>query len=330
MEIGIGDSVLREGKVMKSILIKNAKGTVLASTDAEKLTQKYDTINNFAIHRGDLHRVLLNEFPSANISLDKGCVDLNKTEDQMVLTFSDGTQTTADYIIACDGIHSVIRKKYFPKSTTRYAGYTCWRAVIDSIPESINTNETVEYWGRGSRFGIVPLTKNRVYWFACLNAPQKDDTMQKFQLDDLLFHFRQYASPVIDILNATKNEQLIWSDIIDIAPIDRFAFDKVVLLGDAAHATTPNLGQGACMAIEDSAVLANCVENYATVEEAFRQFELKRIARTTKIVNASRNVGMIAQWENSFLVALRDTAVRLAPNSVAERQMKFLMDVSFN
>jgi 2-polyprenyl-6-methoxyphenol hydroxylase-like FAD-dependent oxidoreductase len=330
MEIGIGDSVLREGKVMKTILIKNAKGTTLASTNAEKLTQKYKTINNFAIHRGDLHRVLLKEFPSANITLDKGCVDIRKNNSEMVLTFSDGTQASADYVIACDGIHSVIRKKYLPKSTTRYAGYTCWRAVIDHIPPSVNLEETVEYWGHGSRFGIVPLTNNRLYWFACLNAPQGNHIMRKFSIDDLLVHFGTYETPVVDILKGTRNEQLIWGDILDIAPIKRFVFDNVVLLGDAAHATTPNLGQGACMAIEDAAVLSNCLEDYDSVEEAFRQFERKRITRTTKIVNASRNVGKIAQLENLILVALRNAAVRLTPDSVAEKQMKFLMDVSFN
>jgi 2-polyprenyl-6-methoxyphenol hydroxylase-like FAD-dependent oxidoreductase len=330
MEIGIGDSVLREGKVMKSILIKNAKGSVLASTDAERLSHKYKTINNFAIHRADLHRVLLKEFPSENIKLDKGCVDVQQTNAEVMLTFSDGTQASADYAMACDGIHSVIRKKLLPKAAVRYAGYTCWRAVIDIVPESVDINETVEYWGRGSRFGIVPLINNRVYWFACLNAAQNDEMMHKFQKEDLLIHFKRYASPVTDILKATKNEQLIWSDIIDIAPIDRFAFDNVVLLGDAAHATTPNLGQGACMAIEDAAVLANCLENYPSVEEAFRQFESKRILRTTKIVNASRHVGRIAQWENPVLVAFRNSVVRMTPNSVAERQVKFLMDVSFN
>jgi 2-polyprenyl-6-methoxyphenol hydroxylase-like FAD-dependent oxidoreductase len=330
MEIGIGDSVLREGKVMKSILIKNAKGSVLASTDAERLSHKYKTINNFAIHRGDLHQVLLKEFPSENIKLDKGCVDVQQTDSEVTLTFSDGTQESADYVIACDGIHSVIRKKYLPKTAVRYAGYTCWRAVIDGVPESVSINETVEYWGQGSRFGIVPLTNNRVYWFACLNAAQNDETMRKFRIEDLLFQFKNYTSPVIDVLKSTKDEQLIWSDIIDIAPINRFAFDKVVLLGDAAHATTPNLGQGACMAIEDAAVLANCVENYASVDEAFRQFESKRIVRTTKIVNASQNVGKIAQWENPILVAFRNSLVRMTPNSVAENQVKFLMDVSFN
>jgi 2-polyprenyl-6-methoxyphenol hydroxylase-like FAD-dependent oxidoreductase len=330
MAIGIGDSVLREGKVMKSMVLKNAKGSVLASTDAEKLSHKYKTINNFAIHRGDLHQVLLKEFPSENIKLDKGCVDVQQTDSEVVLTFSDGTQASADCVIACDGIHSVIRKKFLPKSLMRYAGYTCWRAVIDFLPESVNVNETVEYWGKGSRFGIVPLTNKRVYWFACLNAPQNDSTMRKFRIEDLLFHFKRYTSSVTDILKATRDEQLIWSDIVDVAPIDRFAFDRVVLLGDAAHATTPNLGQGACMAIEDAAVLANCIEKYTSVDEAFRQFELKRIVRTTKIVNASQNVGKIAQWENPILVAFRNSLVRITPNSVAESQVKFLMDVSFN
>ena len=329
MEIGIGDSVLREGKVMKTILIKNAKGSVLASTNAEKLTEKYKTVNNFAIHRVDLHRILLEQFPSENIHLDKGCIDLNDTPSGSRLIFSDGSVVFADYVIACDGINSVVRKKFLPESLPRYAGYTCWRAVIDDVPPHINMEETVEYWGRGSRFGIVPLTNNRLYWFACLNAPKNDSLLKNYTIIDLLFHFGKFASPVHDVLKATQKSQLIWNDIIDLAPIDRFAFDNVVLAGDAAHATTPNLGQGACMAIEDAATLANCIEQHTSVEHAFKEFETKRIQRTRKIVNTSRIIGEIAQWENSFMVMVRDLAVRFTPDRVAENQVKFLMDVAF-
>jgi 2-polyprenyl-6-methoxyphenol hydroxylase-like FAD-dependent oxidoreductase len=101
------------------------------------------------------------------------------------------------------------------------------------------------------------------------------------------------------------------------------------LMGDAAHATTPNMGQGACMALEDAATMVNCLDDYSSVSEAFKQFEHKRIARTTKIVNTSWQLGKVAQLENPLLMSLRNTAIRLTPQSLAEKQFKFLYEISF-
>lgn len=329
MEIGIGDEVLRAGKVMKTVCIKDDAGNILTATDSEKLSTRFGTINNFTIHRADLHNILIEQLKPGTLLLDKGCADIRQDASGVTLLFSDNTRAPADYLIACDGIHSVVRKKLLPGSLPRYAGYTCWRAVIDDIPAHVNMNETSETWGHGSRFGIAPLTGNRLYWFACLNARASDPVMRGFGIPELLAHFSSFHLPVADILKKTKQEQVIWSDILDLKPLKKFAFGNIVLLGDAAHATTPNLGQGACMAIEDAAVLSNCLEQYVTVEEAFAKFETKRIARTTKIVNTSRALGAIAMWKNPLLTRLRNTLVKLTPPAVAEKQIKFLTDVSF-
>jgi len=99
-------------------------------------------------------------------------------------------------------------------------------------------------------------------------------------------------------------------------------------MGDAAHATTPNMGQGACMAIEDAAVLSHLIDTNENAEEAFRMFEAKRIRRTTKIVNDSWQIGKMAQWENPLMTSLRNVALSLMPRSVAENTFKFIYDVS--
>jgi len=100
-------------------------------------------------------------------------------------------------------------------------------------------------------------------------------------------------------------------------------------MGDAAHATTPNMGQGACMAIEDAAILANAIEKHSSVKDAFIAFEKKRIRRTTSIVIKSWKLGRVAQLENSWLIKMRNALLRLTPASVAEKQVKFLQEISF-
>ena len=324
-DIGIGEAVLRAGKVLKVLRIRDEKGAILSETDSEKITAKLGVVNNFTIHRADLHDVLLRQLAPGTAVLNKRLTDFDVHGEAIRLRFSDNSQVEADYVIACDGIHSVVRKKLVPETLPRYAGYTCWRGVIDSIPEGTDPDETSETWGAGRRFGIVPLTNNRLYWFACLNARENDPEMKSFKSAELLRYFGSFHSPVPEILKQTPSESIIWNDIIDLRPLKKFAFGKILLMGDAAHATTPNMGQGACMAIEDASVLAHCIHDTKAVEEAFQQFETKRIARTTSVVNNSWNLGRIAQLENKFLIALRNTAIRLTPSSVAEKQIKALI-----
>jgi 2-polyprenyl-6-methoxyphenol hydroxylase-like FAD-dependent oxidoreductase len=100
-------------------------------------------------------------------------------------------------------------------------------------------------------------------------------------------------------------------------------------MGDAAHATTPNLGQGACMAIEDAVVLANCLAENAVPQQAFEKFESRRLGRTRKIVNGSWRLGRVAQWESPLLTWFRNAAVRATPARVTEKQMQFITDISF-
>ena len=329
-EIGISDAVIGVGKVIEKIALKDQQGRVLNETDSEKISQQYGVVSNFTIHRADLHQVLIGHLQKGTLHLGKGCVDFKQNNSKVTLYFSDGTFVDSDCAIACDGIHSIFRKKLLPHSLPRYAGYTCWRAVIDNLPGDFNWSETSETWGPGSRFGIAPLANNRVYWFACLNAPENDQAMRAFNTQDLLTHFGNFHSPIPEIMSRTNDDQLIWSDIVDLKPIRQFAFNNIVLLGDAAHATTPNLGQGACMAIEDAATLTNCLVNHGTIKDAFQQFERKRIKRTTRIVNGSWSLGKIAQLQNPWLGKIRNAALRLTPSRMAKRQLKFLYDISFD
>jgi 2-polyprenyl-6-methoxyphenol hydroxylase-like FAD-dependent oxidoreductase len=330
MEIGISDDVLQAGKILQTFQIKDIDGHVLTESNAEILSRKFGVVNNFTIHRADLHQVLQNLLKPGTIQLGKGCLAVSAHSDHVSLTFHDGTTANANYLIACDGIHSSIRKQLVPDSIPRYAGYTCYRGVLDSIPTHLNIDASSETWGPGKRFGIVPLNNNRLYWFACINAKAEDPAMQQLKSKGLQEKFKNFHAPVGEILKLTPDENIIWNDIIDIRPLKQFAFGNIVLMGDAAHATTPNMGQGACMAIEDSAVLANCIEQYESVEEAFIQFERKRISRTSTIVNASWRIGQMAQLENRMLIAMRNFALKRTPQSFTEKQVKFLTDVTFS
>jgi 2-polyprenyl-6-methoxyphenol hydroxylase-like FAD-dependent oxidoreductase len=327
--IGIDQEVLSAGKELKRFAIKNTQGDYLSTTEAEEINLKYGVVNTLTLHRADLHQVLVNQLNPTVIHKAKNCVDFVVKSDGVELQFADGSSSQEDFVIGADGIHSVFRNKLLPLSSLRYSGYTCWRAAISDVPEDLVSDEAVETWGRGKRFGMVPLTNNRIYWYATVNAPQSNKSFS-CSIDEVAQSFKEFHYPVGKILSMTKSEQLIRNDISDFKPITRYAFGNIVLMGDAAHATTPNLGQGACMAIEDAVILANCIDKESDAVKAFGYFQHLRIKRNTQIVNASYSLGKIAQFKNPLLASVRNAAMRFTPASVADKQLKFLYDISFS
>jgi 2-polyprenyl-6-methoxyphenol hydroxylase-like FAD-dependent oxidoreductase len=326
--LGLDREILKRGKVLGNFSVLSQTGRVLAQTDSMRVSQQYGT-DNFAIHRADLHEVLVSNLGADGLHLGKRCLRFSQDRQGVQVQFADGTEARGDCLVGADGIHSVIRRQLLPGSIPRYAGYTCWRAVINGWPSKFSGDRATETWGHRGRFGIVPLTGNRIYFFACKKAPARNQEMQNYTANHLQELFYDYHFPVPQVLAAATDSQLIWNDILDIAPLRQFAFGRVVLIGDAAHATTPNMGQGACQAIEDALVLANCLEKYPDGEMAFRVFEQKRLTRTGKIVRTSRQIGQLAQLENKFLITLRNVAMQWIPQSANEKRLEFLYNPQF-
>lgn len=325
-KIGIAGDVIKAGSLLPSFTIYDANGRIINTTDSRSAGEKYG-LENLTIHRAALHEVLLSKIDPKCIHTGKRLTDIEQKEDSIVLYFEDGSMHTASYLVAADGIRSAVRQKMLPAAVPRYAGYTCWRAVIDN--GLFNLNETSETWDSRGRFGLVPLKENKLYWFACINAPQEDKRMKHFTTGDLYRHFASFHYPVPQVLKATQDEQLVWNDIIDLKPVSRYAFGNILLTGDAAHATTPNLGQGACQAIEDAVILADELVQHANTVQAFRSFEKRRIKRTHNIINVSRKIGKMAQLENPFLAGIRNFMLRSLPAKVKERQLRKLYEVDF-
>lgn len=328
--IGIEKEVLAKANLLDHFDVVLANGEVLMATDAKKLSERYDAIGNATIHRADLHQILLTLLEGkVNFYTGKRGVGVLQDGEDITLTFADGTNAKGDFLIACDGINSPIRKQLLPNSLPRYAGYTCWRAIV-AHDGQFNDKQATEAWGKHGRFGVVPLTDNRIYWFACINTSKaRDSRMKAYTVADLVNSFGEYHAPIPQLLALTNDASLLWNDIEDIKPIKHLAFDRILLAGDAGHATTPNMGQGACQAIEDAAVLANCLQKNETIINSFQSFEKIRLPRTTKIVNTSWTLGKAAQWTNPFLTAFRNFALKLTPQSVNEKQMDFLFNVRF-
>jgi len=327
--LGVVDEVLRAGKTLDELRIVTPEGKLLQRTESAAISRKYGPAN-VAIDRGRLLELLLGALgPEQVVFAAKTCSRFEQHGSGVKVWFEDGTTEEADLLIGADGIHSVIRSALLPGAKPRYAGYTCWRAVVEADPRTIpyDPNVFIETWGRRGRFGLVPLADDRVYWFACVNAQQaRDPVFFSYTANDLAKRFEGYREPIPGLLRLSSERPLLHHDIYQLPPIRRFAFGRIALLGDAAHAMTPNMGQGAGQAVEDAVVLAFCLGNARTPEEALRAYERERIGRTSRIARMSDRLGRAAQLDGRVSVALRDALFPLVPEALLEKQMQYLYE----
>ncbi|SET56668.1 FAD-dependent monooxygenase [Hymenobacter actinosclerus] len=327
-ELGLHDAVAALGAPVRQLQLLDQQGRLLQNADTTGFTQRLG-FENLGIHRADLQRVLLAGLPAGVVRLGVPFERLSETPAGVLAHFANGSTAQADALIGADGLNSRVRRQLWPAAMPRYAGYTCWRAVVDASQLGLAAGESGETWGRtGRRFGYVPVGGGRVYWFACLNSPEpRSPRYQAYRAADLRREFAGFHAPVPELLALTRDDQLLWNDILDLPPLPHFARGSVLLLGDAAHATTPNMGQGAGMAIEDAAVLARCLRPCrADLLAAFQAFERQRRPRTARIVRTSWHLGRVGQLENPLLVRIRNAVMRMLPAAVSRSQMAWLYE----
>ncbi|MCI0921611.1 FAD-dependent monooxygenase [Sphingobacterium rhinopitheci] len=324
--LGLKEDIEKIGHHVSTYNILDQQGNILLAPDTNALSDQYKQ-DNFTIHRADLHHYLHSKIPVEKIVLNKRAIKFTQQKDLITLYFEDGTQHECRYLIIADGVKSPLRQQLIPSSAPRYAGYTCWRATIDN--SDIKLNKGSETWGKAGRFGMTPLVGNRVYWYACINAPAQSSKFKNYTISNLIEDFKDYHTPIPQILAQTKDKDLIWNDIIDIKPLQNLAYANILLIGDAGHATTPNMGQGACQALEDVAVLIDELGHKEDVIAAFQSFEKRRLARTKYITETSKFIGEVAQWENKPLVFLRNTILKKLPSKFTQRDLQKLLSVDF-
>ncbi len=158
----------------------------------------------------------------------------------------------------------------------------------------------------------MPIGNGRVYWFATKNMPQRGSQAAGVDAkQQALQHLTRWPKLVQDVVDATESSSVLNDDINDRPPMTTWGKDRITLLGDAAHATTPHMGQGACQAIEDAVVLARCLARDSNVTKAIQAYESQRIPRTTNVINTSRKIGRMLQLENPILCWFRDIGMKL-------------------
>jgi 2-polyprenyl-6-methoxyphenol hydroxylase-like FAD-dependent oxidoreductase len=325
--IGLAERVAEAGERIESTAILDERGRVLSSMAMGEVARAVGQ-PAIAIHRARLHEVLLEAVGEGVVVTGRpvtGYRDEPGTPEVVALVAGapdpDHDDARGALLVGADGLRSAVRAQLARDGEPRYAGYTSWRGVARGV--NVPAGHATESWGRGARFGIVPIGRGEVYWFAVSDAPAGSAsgatpaTEARAQLEA---RFASWHEPVRALVAATAPEHLLHTDITDRVPLQRWTAGRVCLLGDAAHPMTPNLGQGGCQAIEDAIVLDSCLATGAPLEEALGTYAAKRIPRANRVVVESRRVGAIAQWSHPLAVKVRDTLLRVTPAaSVAKR-----------
>lgn len=280
------------------------------------------------LHRAELQAVLRSALPDDCISsgvqaegLDGAGAGTVAEGGRLTVRARDSAGSTgfaADLVVAADGVHSTLRETICPSAPPPvYSGHTTWRGVTPS--GSILASGGGETWGYGAKFGYLPLSRERIYWFAELNAPP--GTRHDDEQSELLRRFKGWHAPIGEIIRATPRDRILRLDVEYLPDLPSYVRGAAALLGDAAHAMTPDLGQGGCQAIEDAAVLAAHLAAHRDIPTALRRYDAERRPRTQAIARAARRMGQIGQLSNPLAVALRNAAIRLTPPRAAIRPL---------
>jgi len=302
--------------------LRSADGAVLSSISTSDLVRLFG-VPVIVMHRADLVAALLSAY-EAPVRLGMACTGFTQDPDGVTVTFAGGRTARGDLLVGADGLHSVVRAAIHGDVKPRYSGCTAWRSVVGFDGE-LRASET---WGSGRVFGQVPISGQRVYWYAARNAVEGERSHRPKA--ELLALFKGWHEPIEALIDAAEESTILRNDLYDRPPLTSWGTGRVTLLGDAAHPMMPFLGQGACQALEDAMVLGRSLARLPAaigVEQALRDYEARRVPRANAVVSRSRDIGRLARLRNPVAVAVRNTILRSISPHVQARQLARLVQL---
>lgn len=307
-KLGVGPAVEAKSTPLRQSELRAWRGQVLSEMDLSDLNARFGA-PTVGIHRADLQAALADHLGREHIILGAACVGYTQDANGVTVRFADGREVRGEFLIGADGLNSAVRTQLLGPQKPRYAGYTAWRGVGHIDRPEVPVGMTMIALGRGSQVGYLPIGGGRTYWFATANMSAGGSDGPVGAKAALLARFRDWYAPIPAVIEATPDAAIIRNDICDRPPVTNWTDGRVSLLGDAAHPTTPNLGQGACMAIESAWVLAECLK--ADRVNGLKAYQQKRFARTAEITNRSWSLGKMFAVESGLGCWFRDRMFKM-------------------
>ena len=272
--LGLAEDVLSRGAEIHTQTLLSARGRELAKIDTASVWASCGPC--VGVRRGDLQEVLVRHLGNADLRFSSTVEGLKQLEGGVVVRCSDGTEHVYDLVVGADGVRSSIRQCLFGDSAPRFCGQVAWRFLV-RCPATI-TGWTVVAGRRGA-FLFIPVGGDQAYCYADAMVPEAIDDPIEGRVDRLKIRFAGYPSPVPEALAELTSLHQIHFGAIEEVHQEPWSAPGVVLIGDAAHATSPNMASGAAMAFEDSLVLARLIEAGGGIGEVIGEYTRQRTAR---------------------------------------------------
>lgn len=307
-ELGVEDAVLKAGSPIEWLENADWSGKSLQRIHVGRLGR------HVAIARPDLHAPLFDAFGASAVHVGHGFARFRQDADGVTAEFENGAEARGDFLVGADGVFSAVRGELHPGVRPVYAGHVAWRGIATFPHARFPIGVALSFMGRRRHFAVEPITAERMFWYATKNLSEKADASgagsKKAEVRDF---FRDAADPVPALIEATPEDAIFRNRVYDLPTVRPWSRGRVTILGDAAHAMRPNLGQGACIAAEDAVVLGACVRRHRDVATALRRFEALRRRRTGWIVFWSKQVSVLEYLESRWAARARDLWLRVTP-----------------
>jgi 2-polyprenyl-6-methoxyphenol hydroxylase-like FAD-dependent oxidoreductase len=281
--LGAGEAVERNAAVLRRWRFFDEQGELLCETDLEELWR--DVGPCLGITRVKLHEALLTGASAVPHQLGVSLTTLTQDDKRVRVSFSDGSSDDYDLVVGADGIYSSVRELAVNSSSPRYAGQMVWRSIISTRPPGVI--DIMVFLGEGLFFGLVPMGWGYTYGFGAVDGKRFEDPLLG-RLDRFRRHFAGFGGPAPAYLAALECDEQLIVGPIEWVELDELYRGRVVLIGDAAHAGPPHMGEGGCMAMEDALVLADCLHKADSVEYALDVYVRRRRPRVNWVQEQSR------------------------------------------
>ncbi len=295
-------------------------GRCLMRMDSDRLPVATPSLN---VHRADLHAALLTTLGPEHVQLGRAVVDVTVDGDGATVELADGERIRGCAVIGADGAGSAVRMSLLGPDACdlRLADQACWRFALRA-PGRVPLI-SVEHWAPDRRAGVIPLAGDRVYIYLVQSSvPGAPESVPAGKLRD---HFGDIDPELDGLLTLVTDETPVHQGDLGEHKAVSFGRGRVVLLGDAAHAMTPNLGQGAGMSIEDAAELALLLDPTSPVPtDLAEQLSALRMARVRDIQSTAWRIGALAHVDSAWVRWVRDRLLPLVPQGLSDRQTRAL------
>jgi len=319
-KMDLDKELLLKSQILDNIISVDNKGNIIGSIYLKKI-YKERKLYTVAIHREELHNILSKNIDRESIRLGYKVISIKKNIDQYDVEFENGERATFDKIIATDGIFSTIKEEVFGNIKLRDSNQGCWRFVIDT-PKKIDKKSSCEMWGDEKRIGIFPLGYNKTYCFL-VSTIQGDE--EKLSFNEVLERFNDFGGDWNYVKNSfdVSSTELLYNRLSDAQNVT-LEKDGIVFIGDSGHSTTPNLGQGAGIAIESAYEFCELLKTYS-YDEACQKYSINRFKKVNTIRERSFKIGQLAHIKSRLLQKIRNFILKILPQKLSQYEFEKLI-----